>query len=116
MHKIFSKPFGSLFLLNDILFGLVMLLLLECLLYIELKERSCPKCPTWENPEHCEEGKYCDLCSNTTRVWLFAEYQVLCRVFFSGTRQRSSLPSATQKTLGKRKHSAKKLFAECFIF
>jgi hypothetical protein len=27
-----------------------------------------------------------------------------------------SLPSATQKTLCKRKHSAKKLFAECFIF
>jgi hypothetical protein len=46
----------------------------------------------------------------------------LCRVPYSlpnvflGTRQRSSLPSATQKTLGKRKHSAKKLFAECFIF
>jgi hypothetical protein len=36
--------------------------------------------------------------------------------FFSGTRQRSSLPSVTQKTLGKIKHSAKKLFAECFIF
>jgi hypothetical protein len=35
--------------------------------------------------------------------------------FFSGTRQRSSLPSVTQKTLGKIKHSAKKLFAECFI-
>jgi hypothetical protein len=35
--------------------------------------------------------------------------------FISGTRQRSSLPSATQKTLGKIKHSAK-LFAECFIF
>jgi hypothetical protein len=33
----------------------------------------------------------------------------LCRVPYS-------LPSATQKTLGKRKHSAKKLFAECFIF
>jgi hypothetical protein len=46
----------------------------------------------------------------------------LCRVpnilpsVFSCTRQRSSLPSVTQKTLGKRKHSAKKLFAECFIF
>jgi hypothetical protein len=46
----------------------------------------------------------------------------LCRVpyslprVFSGTRQSSSLPSATQKTLGKRKHSANKLFAECFIF
>jgi hypothetical protein len=35
---------------------------------------------------------------------------------FSGTRQRSSLPSAKQKTLGKRKHSAKQLFTECFIF
>jgi hypothetical protein len=33
----------------------------------------------------------------------------LCRVPYS-------LPSATQKTLGKIKHSAKKLFAECFIF
>jgi hypothetical protein len=27
-----------------------------------------------------------------------------------------SLPSAKQKTLGKRKHLAKKLFAECYIF
>jgi hypothetical protein len=39
--------------------------------------------------------------------------------FFSGTRQRSSLPSVFFRhsaTLGKRKHSAKKLFAECFIF
>jgi hypothetical protein len=27
-----------------------------------------------------------------------------------------SLPSAKQKTLDKRKYSAKKLFAECFIF
>jgi hypothetical protein len=51
-----------------------------------------------------------------TGIWLFAERHILCRVFFSGTRQRSSLPSATQKTLGKRKHSAKKLFAERFIF
>jgi hypothetical protein len=33
----------------------------------------------------------------TTRIWLFAECHILCRVFFSGTRQRSSLPSATQK-------------------
>jgi hypothetical protein len=36
-------------------------------------------------------------------------------VFLSGTRQRSSLPSAKQKTLGK-KHMAEKLFAEYFIF
>jgi hypothetical protein len=36
--------------------------------------------------------------------------------FISGTRQRSSLLSATQKTLGKIKHSAKSFFAECFIF
>jgi hypothetical protein len=43
-----------------------------------------------------------------------AKYFTNC--FFSGTRQRSSLTSATQKTLGKRKHSAKWLFAECFIF
>jgi hypothetical protein len=48
--------------------------------------------------------------SPTTGIWLFAE------CFISGTRQRSSLPSAMQKTLGKRKHSAKKLFVECFIF
>jgi hypothetical protein len=41
------------------------------------------------------------------------KYFVEC--FFSGTRQKSSLPSDTQKTLGKRKHSAKKLFAECFF-
>jgi hypothetical protein len=47
----------------------------------------------------------------TTEIWLFAEYQIFCRLFFSGTRQRSSLASATQKTLGKIKHSAKKLFA-----
>jgi hypothetical protein len=46
----------------------------------------------------------------------------LCRVpnilssVFSCTQQRSSLTSATQKTLVKRKHSVKKLFAECFIF
>jgi hypothetical protein len=35
--------------------------------------------------------------------------------FFSDTRQKSSLPSDTQKTLGKRKHSVKKLFVECFF-
>jgi hypothetical protein len=35
---------------------------------------------------------------------------------FSGAPQRSSLSSAKQKTLGKRKRSANKLFAECFIF
>jgi hypothetical protein len=39
---------------------------------------------------------------------------MICRVFF-GTRQRSSLPSAKQKTLGK-KILSKKLFVECFIF
>jgi len=52
----------------------------------------------------------------TTGIWLFAECQILCRVFYFGHSAKSSLPSATQKTLGKRKHSAKKLFAECFIF
>jgi len=31
----------------------------------------------------------------------------------SDTRQTSSLPSAAQKTLGKKKHSAKRKFAEC---
>jgi hypothetical protein len=41
---------------------------------------------------------------------------MFCRVFFFGTRQRASLLSAKQKNLGKRKHSVKKLFAECFIF
>jgi hypothetical protein len=43
-----------------------------------------------------------------------AKYFAEC--FFSGTRQKNSLSSATQKTLGKRKHSVKKLFDECFIF
>jgi hypothetical protein len=52
----------------------------------------------------------------TTGIWLFAECHILCRVFYFGHSTKSSLPSATQKTLGKRKHSAKKLFAECFIF
>jgi hypothetical protein len=52
----------------------------------------------------------------TTRIWLFAECQIFCRVFYFGHSAKSSLPSATQKTLGKIKHSAKKLFAECFIF
>jgi hypothetical protein len=28
---------------------------------------------------------------------------MVCRVFFSGTRQRASLPSAKEKTLGKNK-------------
>jgi hypothetical protein len=52
----------------------------------------------------------------TTGIWLFAECHILCRVFYFGHSAKSSLPSATQKTLGKRKHLAKKLFAECFIF
>jgi hypothetical protein len=52
----------------------------------------------------------------TTGIWLFAECYILCRVFYFGHSAKSSLPSATQKTLGRRKHSAKKLFAECFIF
>jgi hypothetical protein len=52
----------------------------------------------------------------TTGIWLFAECHILCRVFYFGHSAKSSLPSATQKTLGKRKHSTKKLFAECFIF
>jgi hypothetical protein len=30
-----------------------------------------------------------------------------------GTRQRASLPSVLKKALGKDRHSAKKLFAEC---
>jgi hypothetical protein len=51
----------------------------------------------------------------TTGIWLFAECHILCRVFYFGHSAKSSLPSATQKTLGKRKHSAKKLFAECCI-
>jgi hypothetical protein len=52
----------------------------------------------------------------TTGIRLFVERQMFCRVFFSGTQQRSSLPSAKQKTIDKRKHSAKKLFTECFYF
>jgi hypothetical protein len=46
----------------------------------------------------------------------FPSTKCFAECFFSGTRQRSSLSSAKQKTLGKRKHSAKKLYAECFIF
>jgi hypothetical protein len=52
----------------------------------------------------------------TTRIWLFDECQIFCRVFSLGHSARGSLPSATQKILGKRKHSAKKLFVKCFIF
>jgi hypothetical protein len=42
----------------------------------------------------------------TTGIQLFAECQIIRRVLFSGSRQRSSLPSAKEKTLGK-KHLAK---------
>jgi hypothetical protein len=35
---------------------------------------------------------------------------------FSALDKKSYLPSAKLKTLGKRKHSEKKLFAECYIF
>jgi hypothetical protein len=52
----------------------------------------------------------------TTGIRLFAECQIICRVFFSGTRQRSFLPSAKQKTLGKKKHSTKSFYVECFYF
>ena len=38
---------------------------------------------------------------------MFAEF------ILSGTRQTSSLPSATLKTLSKKKHSVKRRFAEC---
>jgi hypothetical protein len=51
-----------------------------------------------------------------TGIWLFVECYIFCRVFYFGHSAKSSLPSTTQKTLGKRKHSAMKLFAECFIF
>jgi hypothetical protein len=51
----------------------------------------------------------------TVGIWLFTEYQIFCRVFFSGTRQRSSLPSATQKILGKRKHSARASLPSAFL-
>jgi hypothetical protein len=54
--------------------------------------------------------------SSLPSVIFFAECHILCRVFYFGHSAKSSLPSVTQKTLGKRKHSAKKLFAECFIF
>jgi hypothetical protein len=40
---------------------------------------------------------------------IFAECQVFCRVVFSDTRQRGSLPRAFFR------HSAKKLFAECLF-
>jgi hypothetical protein len=56
------------------------------------------------------------LAAFTIEIWLFAECHILCRVFYFRHSAKSYLPSATQKTLGKRKHSAKKLFAECFIF
>jgi hypothetical protein len=39
----------------------------------------------------------------TAEIFLFAEYQIFYQIFFSSTRQKSSLPSATQKTLGKKK-------------
>jgi hypothetical protein len=67
---------------------------------------------------HTGLGRFLPAATNpvTTGIWLFAEYHILCRVFYFGHSAKSSLPSATQKTLGKRKHSAKKLFAECFIF
>ena len=45
--------------------------------------------------------------SNLLSVFMFAE------CILSGTRQISSLPSATLKTLGKKKHSVKRRFAEC---
>jgi len=45
----------------------------------------------------------------TTGIRLFVECLMVCRVFFSGTRQRASLPSAKEKTLGKKKHSAKRV-------
>jgi hypothetical protein len=48
--------------------------------------------------------------SSLSSAKFFPEY------FLSDTRQINSLRSATQKTLAKRKHSAKKLFDECFIF
>jgi hypothetical protein len=65
----------------------------------------------------------------TTGIWLFAEYQIFCQVFFwalgkkalcrvphkkpsvkENTRQRSSLSSVLFLTLDK------ELFAECFFF
>jgi hypothetical protein len=81
------------------------------------------------------------LCLYTTEIWLLAECQVLCRVFFVGHSANSYLPSATQKpsvkentrrnsslssvlflTLGKEflcrvffLTLGKELFAECFF-
>jgi hypothetical protein len=69
------------------------------------------------------------LVTSTIEIRLFAECQMICRAFFLTTRQRSSLPSAKQKTIGKKNtpqrnslpsfyflYSTKSFFAECFIF
>jgi hypothetical protein len=53
---------------------------------------------------------------HTTGIWLFVECQIFCRVFFRALGKEALCRVPRKKTLGKRKHSAKKLFAECFIF
>jgi hypothetical protein len=53
-------------------------------------------------------------CAENTRKCALPEFGSLSSVLFRTLGKK--LPSNTEKTLGKRKHSAKKLFAECFIF
>ena len=72
----------------------------------------------WTQVGHCFRAAS----TYTTRIRVFVE------CFLSGTRQRTSLPSAERKTLGRKKHSAKRLlcrvskkhsaktfFTECFF-
>jgi hypothetical protein len=54
------------------------------------------------------------MAKNPTTFWLGFPFHALAMT--KPLPKFGSLPSATQKTLNKRKHSAKKLFAECFIF
>jgi hypothetical protein len=53
--------------------------------------------------------------ADTTGISLFAEYQILCRVFFRALGKEALYRVPHKKTIGKIKHSAKKLFAECFL-
>jgi hypothetical protein len=54
--------------------------------------------------------------TRTTGIWLFVECHILCRVFYFGHSTNKLFAECHPKTLGKRKHSAKRLFDEYFIF
>jgi len=60
-----------------------------------------------------------DICTSNLYIYSLPETLNLPSVFmfaeciFLGTRQTRSLPSAALKTLGKKKHSVKRRFAEC---